>query len=866
MNTIELKFDNPWLLLLIIPCLAVILVPFFLLPAKRRKSFKKIAPAVIHSVVVVMLVLILSGFSFVKKTSDRAVLLLADLSDSTADVSESIVAHTEELLELIDKDTPVGVILFGKSRLYAAKLDENSRTFKVEEITASATNIEEALEYAATLLPTDKSGQIIILSDGKETDGDAASAAHYLATRGVRIDAVYFDTTNIGTAEMQIASINAPDGAYKDDTVSFEIEIKSNVEAPALLKLYDGDALAGSASVTVTEGSSIYLIDTVAGSAGIHSYRVELETSSDTIEKNNSSYAFLKVSGEPSILVISDTLLHGNTLAQLISEGNSVTVVTAQNAPSSILELCNYDEVILSNVDYGDLPRNYDKLLDTYVGVYGRSLLVSGGTGTLMYGSMEGTAIEEMLPVTLSVTESSEGSEVALMLVLDCSMSMSNNSTYLSVAKQGAIKCVEALSDNDYVGVVSFNRSAYLKSELIKATSANKQSVTRIISGLATSQGTYYTEALKLACEQLKKSDAPVKHIIFLSDGQPSDSGYSTVAKQAAAEGITISTIGLGYSSSILSSLADAAGGRYYYVTRATELPDIMLSETEQVTASSLITGEFIPQISKESELTAYLGDASLPAITGYLGTTAKEDATVYLTAGENEHPVYAEWKYGTGTVGVFTTDLYGNWSAKLMTEENGKALISNLISTTIDDVHHDSSLETEITVRGSSADITVATAGTNTENVVSVTVAYEGGSQSYILSETTPGIYEGSIHTGDSGTYQVMILETDTGNNIVDFLETAFSVSYSAEYDAFAESGETLLGEIVSYSGGALFTDMSALAAVEAVSIELLYNPMLPFAVICLILMLADIAIRKIRWKDIRAYFLKLKNTGSRA
>ena len=171
---------------------------------------------------------------------------------------------------------------------------------------------------------------------------------------------------------------------------------------------------------------------------------------------------------------------------------------------------------------------------------------------------------------------------VALMLVLDCSMSMSQQSTYLQVAKQGAIKCVEAMSDNDYVGVVSFNRSAYLKSSLIEANETNKASLTRIISGLTTSQGTYYTEALEMAHEELLKSNAAVKHIIFLSDGQPSDRGYSEAVSNAAKDGITVSTIGLGYSSSILESMAESGSGRYYYVSSASDPPNIMLSETEQ--------------------------------------------------------------------------------------------------------------------------------------------------------------------------------------------------------------------------------------------------------------------------------------------
>lgn len=858
MSNIEINFENPWLLLLAIPALAIILVPFFMLPKKRRKTVKKILPVVLHTVIVILLVLILSGFTIIRNSNEKAVMILADLSDSTQSVQADIVSHTEELLALIDENTPVGVIAFGAERIYSVKLDSD-RTFSLVEIDADATDIDSALEYAASLLPSDRAGHIILMTDGKQTDGNADSTAHYLATRGIRIDAVYYDTTTLSGAEMQISSFVSPDGAYVDDEVTFTAEIRSNASGKAELTLYDNDTEVLSREISVFEGSNIVELEAVAESAGIHSYRLTLDTDTDTLSKNNESYAYLKVDGESTVLIIADTLSHAAVLEEVLSAENTVTTVTAYNAPKSIIELCNYDEVILSNVNYDNLPSGYDKLLDTYVSVYGRSLLAVGGSDTFMYGNMEGTALEDILPVTFTLSESSEGASVAMMLVLDCSSSMSRQSTYLSVAKQGAIKCVEAMSENDYVGVVSFNRSVYLKSELLQTDETNKDKLTRIISGLNTSQGTYYTDAIEMAHEQLMKSDAAVKHIIFLSDGQPSDYGYYDAVEDAAEDGITVSTIGLGYSSNILESMAESAGGRYYYVKSASDLPDIMLSETEQVTVSSLITGEFLPIIAEESELTETLAGVELPKLLGYLGTTLKEDAAAYITTEEG-HPIYASWSYGLGTAACFTSDLYGEWSSEWLDSPVGQELTEKMVETTVDDVHHDSSFTADISVRGKTSDILVATAGDNADHTLSVTVASENGSKTYVLTQTDPGIFEAQIPTEQSGVYEIMITETDENNNIVDYLETAVAVAYSAEYDAFAESGEALLSSICGYSDGTIFTDLARLADVEVSTIRLIFNPMVLFAVISMILLLADIAVRKLRWKDIRGYLMRIK------
>lgn len=43
--------------------------------------------------------------------------------------------------------------------------------------------------------------------------------------------------------------------------------------------------------------------------------------------------------------------------------------------------------------------------------------------------------------------------------------------------------------------------------------------------------------------------------------------------------------------------------------------------------------------------------------------------------------------------------------------------------------------------------------------------------------------------------------------------------------------------------------------------TIRAIFNPMALFGVLALLLMLIDIAIRKLRWKDIRNYFMILKH-----
>ncbi len=141
-----------------------------------------------------------------------------------------------------------------------------------------------------------------------------------------------------------------------------------------------------------------------------------------------------------------------------------------------------------------------------------------------------------------------------------------------------------------------------------------------------------------------------------------------------------------------------------------------MLSETEQVTASSLITGKFYPVVSEDSPLTESIS-SELPVLYGYLGTTIKENATAYLSTDEG-HPIYAVWNYGNGTVACFTRDLNGEWSSEWLDNSDAQAVILNMVETT-----------------------------------VSITVSKDGQDKNYALTQTDPGVNKKTIPLDSSET-----------------------------------------------------------------------------------------------------------------
>lgn len=857
MNSIEISFENPLYLLFLLPALAIIFLPFFLIPRKRRYTVKRIVPLVLHVLIATVLVVLLAGFSVVRHIDEQAVVLLMDLSSSTEPVQESMKDHANELLNMIDKTTPVGVVVFGEDQIYCVNLDANDRTLNLQTPGVEATNLEQALLYAESLAPTDKALRIILFTDGKPNEGNAENAAYELANRKIRLDAVYFDTTYLSTEEVQISTFSAPEGVYKGAEATLSAELKSNTDCQGVLELYENNTLILTKEYTIKQGSNMVEMKIVPQSVGLYTYRLALKVPKDTITKNNEMYAGLSVAGESTVLVIADTMKNAEKLEKILSPENKVTAVMCHNAPKTLIELCKYDAVVLSNVYYYALPNGYETMLQEYVGSYGRTLLAVGGKDTFMYGCMENTLLQDMLPVTLSLEGSTVGNSVALMLVLDCSSSM--NGDRFVIAKQGAIKCLDAMTDNDYVGVVSFSKESNVDAPLLQADATNKEILTRTISALELGRGTYYTEALTLAKQELEKSDAAIKHILFLSDGQPNDSGYYPVVEEASKQGITVSTIGLGYSSYILSSMANYGAGRYYYVDSADDLPDIMLSETEQAKISSLIVGDFVPVIKEESKLTDALEGQTLPTLGGYLGTVLKDEATAYLTT-EKGHPLYSVWKYGFGNVACFTSDLNGTWSDRWMNDSVGKALTLGMIKTTVPEVHRESSLLAEIETYGKSAKISVKTVTAPSDHIVTVNVIRNGVTDVYTLSQVHPGKYEGSMPLKESGVYELHIIESDVNGKLVDELHSSMAVSYSEEYDMFVTVSEQYVHDLCELTEGKLFTDLSELVAVETDAIQIVYNPIIPLSVMLSLWLLADIAVRKIRWKDLKGYYLKWK------
>ena len=72
----------------------------------------------------------------------------------------------------------------------------------------SESNIYAALKYAGEMFSDERQNKrIVLLSDGRETEGEARTAIRGLLEKDIKLDCAHFDLTNSGEAEIQLISI-----------------------------------------------------------------------------------------------------------------------------------------------------------------------------------------------------------------------------------------------------------------------------------------------------------------------------------------------------------------------------------------------------------------------------------------------------------------------------------------------------------------------------------------------------------------------------------------------------------------------------------------------------------------------------------
>ena len=147
------------------------------------------------------------------------------------------------------------------------------------------------------------------------------------------------------------------------------------------------------------------------------------------------------------------------------------------------------------------------------------------------------------------------------------------------------------------IGVIGFDDTAKWVVPFQSVSSLSD--VQSQIGTLRADGGTAFYSALDEAYRVLQGAQTPQKHVIFLSDGQPADTGFQNIALAMQKSGITLTTVAVGSDANtqLMRLLSTLGGGRAYEVGEFDSIPKIFTKETMLVSDSYVKNHTFTPEM-----------------------------------------------------------------------------------------------------------------------------------------------------------------------------------------------------------------------------------------------------------------------------
>ncbi|MBR2024516.1 MAG: VWA domain-containing protein, partial [Clostridia bacterium] len=169
----NINFDNPYLLLLIIPAVLAIIIPYFISKNKDNKATTWLISVFIHIAIIVVVVLAVAGLSTESVLTETTVYVVADVSYSSERNLDEIDKYIEEIKNNLPEKTKLGVVCFGKESVILASPGRKINSVKSVDLDDSATDIAGALNFTGTLFDkeeeNDRLKRIVLITDGNDT-------------------------------------------------------------------------------------------------------------------------------------------------------------------------------------------------------------------------------------------------------------------------------------------------------------------------------------------------------------------------------------------------------------------------------------------------------------------------------------------------------------------------------------------------------------------------------------------------------------------------------------------------------------------------------------------------------------------------
>ncbi len=829
----HIGFDSPWWLLLLLLAPVIWILSFRSLAGLG--PVRRLAALGLRTLVLVLLVLCLAEVQVLKTSEKLTVIYLLDQSESIPRPRREAMMHyvIREVAKHrnADRGDAAGVIIFGRdAKIESAPLADDIPSVGVIEslidLRTDATNLEAALKLAQATFPEDSARRVVIITDGNENIGNAREVARMLTDKSIAVDVIpiMLDTR----AEVAVEKVSMPVEVRKDQPLETRVVVNNYASATAeddgvvrgrlklTRRLGPHEQLLSEQEVDLNPGKNVFRFRHEIAESGVYTYQADftpLDAEDDLLTQNNRATAFTQVRGQGRVLLIEDWANRGRfdyLVSRLRLNGIDVTVQSSDELFTSLAELQGFDSVILADVprSSGEDAANVTNFSDEQIQMLVRNtetgcgLIMIGGENSFGAGGWSNTDLEKAMPVDFQITNAKIQAVGALVLMMHAS-EMAEGNFWQKVTAREAIK---ALGPMDYCGLIHWGPAGtdqwlWGAPQGLVQVANRRQTMLARLDRMQPGDMPQFDPAMRMSLAAFNRVNASLKHMIIISDGDPSPPRNTTVNAYAAA-GIKISTVAVGAHGpaghQVLQQIATQTGGKYYVVNNPKALPRIYQREARRV-ARPLIyepDGGVTPQIVYPHEMLNGI-EGPLPPIKGLVLTTVKENPLVEVSirspkpADNANNTILASWTYGVGRAVAFTSDAGAKWAEAWTGWENYDKFWSQLVRWSMRPSGDEGKFSISTNFKDGKVQVVITALDKDDEflNFLNMSAAVIGPDLKTFeleVNQTAPGRYVGEFEATADGNYFINVTvpgDASSPDPRPSMLMAGVNVPYSAEY-----------------------------------------------------------------------------------
>ena len=667
----------------------------------------------------------------------------------------------------------------------------------------SATDLAGAIELASAYLGNEP-GRLVLATDGRPDDPLEVRRAldNFTANAPGHTVEWIFLQQNAFPTDIFAGELYVPAALWENTVFTALLPVTTFLPGDVQLEVSVNETIVLSRTINLPAGQHLIPLSLQTSVTEIMTIAAAVNAAGDPRPENNAVYSAVQVFEAPRVLLVTEDAAQAGAFSQaLASAGLDADLTLPEDMPGSLSALSVYQVILIDNILSGAFSDGQLQTLKDFVQQQGRGLVFTGGRNAFTLGGYKDSVIEPILPVRLEPPPREQDSPLTLVLVIDRSASMDGargtptNLRPISLAREAALRSVETLGPEDYLGILSYNANAVWSLPLQQVGAGDMlQNAKNAMAQISPSGGTAIYNALTTAVSELAETTtSETRHIVLLSDGNDETplEEYAALAEYARSLDITISTIALGVEAdqALMALLAEAGQGRYYPVLQATDLPRILIDETRAARDENVRTGtsRAVPGEAAHPVLSG-LDAGGMPVLLGYNALESKSDQgaeDVLLSAGF-EDPLLSVWQFGLGRVATWTGDLGREWAPDWAAWENWGRFWGNIIRYTLPDpALGPGEVDVIVGVKDVQVNARVANGAGLPQNGVPVEFAIVDSSGQivrYIVPQVGPGEYSLTFPKPAAGAYRAVVRYIDEDGLPVEFAAPVV-VNYKQEW-----------------------------------------------------------------------------------